>query len=35
MRMYCDITLPDGKPFEGNCRGYLAVGGAAGQGHGA
>ena len=23
MRMYCDITLPDGKPFEGNCRGYL------------
>lgn len=21
--MYCDITLPDGKPFEGNCRGYL------------
>jgi len=23
MRMYCDITLPNGKPFEGNCRGYL------------
>lgn len=23
IRMYCDITLPDGKPFEGNCRGYL------------
>lgn len=23
MRMYCDITLPDGKPFEGNCRGHL------------
>ncbi|MDD4851158.1 MAG: glutamine synthetase family protein [Gemmiger sp.] len=23
MRMYCDITLPDGKPFEGNCRSYL------------
>lgn len=23
MRMYCDITLPDGKPFEGNSRGYL------------
>ena len=23
MRMYCDITLPDGKPFLGNCRGYL------------
>ena len=23
LRMYCDITLPDGKPFEGNCRGYL------------
>ena len=21
--MYCDITLPNGKPFEGNCRGYL------------
>ena len=21
--MYCDITLPDGRPFEGNCRGYL------------
>ena len=23
IRMYCDITLPNGKPFEGNCRGYL------------
>ncbi len=23
MRMYCDITLPNGKPFMGNCRGYL------------
>ena len=23
IRMYCDITLPDGRPFEGNCRGYL------------
>ncbi|MEE0800510.1 MAG: glutamine synthetase family protein [Gemmiger sp.] len=23
MRMYCDITLPNGRPFEGNCRGYL------------
>ena len=23
IRMYCDITLPVGKPFEGNCRGYL------------
>lgn len=23
MRLYCDITLPDGKPFTGNCRGYL------------
>lgn len=23
MRMYCNITLPNGKPFEGNCRGYL------------
>ena len=23
MRMYCDIRLPNGRPFEGNCRGYL------------
>ena len=23
IRMYCDITLPNGKPFEGNCRGYM------------
>ena len=23
MRMYCDITLPNGRPFAGNSRGYL------------
>ena len=23
MRMYCDIKMPNGEPFEGNCRGYL------------
>ena len=23
MRMYCDITLPNGRPFVGNSRGYL------------
>ena len=23
MRMYCDLTLPNGRPFAGNSRGYL------------